>query len=397
MRNKITDDTRGSLWNKWDLHIHSVYSKEKQAKLQISDIFSKAVQQGISVIAITDHSNVDGLDETWKVWEENEVAINGKKIPLKEIIDFFPGVELKTSVGKRGVHTIALFPKYVDGKKVDKNFLSSELLTKINCSVQDIKKAGEGNYEKGLFEKAVDFRVLYNKVHDLGGLIVVHAGGKSSGFENEIAHAKDEDSISEIWNSLGAEKRELMSNYIDVCEIPNSSTEELEEADFYLKKFGKPTILSSDSHKDYEGKQFSWIKARPTFKGLLQVINEPKERVFIGKLPPKLIDQENYKSNYIDHVTISAIENKEEPHWFDNKIPLNGGLIAIIGKKGSGKSALSDSIALAGASHIKIEDYSFLRLDKFRKKGIAKDYQVKIDWLDAIPSTINLNGEVDIE
>lgn len=53
---------RGSSWLKWDLHIHSKYSKESRARLGVKDIFDKAIEHGISVISITDRSNVDALE-----------------------------------------------------------------------------------------------------------------------------------------------------------------------------------------------------------------------------------------------------------------------------------------------------------------------------------------------
>ena len=52
--------------------------------------------------------------------------------------------------------------------------------------------------------------------------------------------------------------------------------------------------------------------------------------------------------------------------WFENiGIEINSGLVAIIGNKGNGKSALSDSIGLVGntPNH---RDFSFLDRYKFR-------------------------------
>ncbi|GEM_PF-1650200 len=41
--------------------------------------------------------------------------------------------------------------------------------------------------------------------------------------------------------------------------------------------------------------------------------------------------------------------NEEQGIWFkDIEIPLNYGLVAIIGNKGNGKSALTDIISLCG-------------------------------------------------
>jgi hypothetical protein len=42
-----------------------------------------------------------------------------------------------------------------------------------------------------------------------------------------------------------------------------------------------------DEHSKPANK-YCWIKADPTFSGLRQIINEPEDRVFIGRLPPKM-------------------------------------------------------------------------------------------------------------
>jgi hypothetical protein len=55
---------------------------------------------------------------------------------------------------------------------------------------------------------------------------------------------------------------------------------------------------------------------------------------------------------------------------------------AIIRKKGSGKSALADIIALLGRTHIDPKDYSFLKPDKFRKGVIATEYSADLTWAD---------------
>ena len=70
--------------------------------------------------------------------------------------------------------------------------------------------------------------------------------------------------------------------------------------------------------------------------------------------------------------------------------------MAIIGKKGSGKSAQADSMALAGKSHADPNTYSFLRDDKFRKKGLAKQYEAILTWCDGISIKSNLNDQVSL-
>ena len=58
-----------SEWRKWNLHIHSIHSYEPSAKLPVENIFEAASVNNIAVISITDHSNVDGLDEALDIWK----------------------------------------------------------------------------------------------------------------------------------------------------------------------------------------------------------------------------------------------------------------------------------------------------------------------------------------
>lgn len=68
--------------------------------------------------------------------------------------------------------------------------------------------------------------------------------------------------------------------------------------------------------------------------------------------------------------------------WFDNVVPLNPGLVALIGNQGSGKSALTDCIALAANSET--TSYSFLNEQRFRKpsSGKASHFEAIITWED---------------
>ncbi|PIV09924.1 hypothetical protein COS51_00585, partial [Candidatus Roizmanbacteria bacterium CG03_land_8_20_14_0_80_36_21] len=66
---------RGSEWRKWDLHIHTPasYDWDKKCKETVKDIIDKAIAEKLSVIAITDHHTVKGIDDVVK-------AVNGKDL-----------------------------------------------------------------------------------------------------------------------------------------------------------------------------------------------------------------------------------------------------------------------------------------------------------------------------
>lgn len=384
---------RGSEWRKWDLHIHSKYSKETSAKLEIKDIFTKAIDNSISVISITDHSNVDGLDEIWKVWENEQY--NNK--PIKEQIDFLPGVELRTERGKHSVHALAVFPKHIKGKKVDKKYLEAELLHPLELTASKIEESGGGSYDKGLFEKCVTFEKFSDKMKEIGGLILIHAGRKSNGIEKEMAHSKDDATEHELLNTLGDEKEKIMRNWVDICELPNAEEKSLEDRDFYFNEFGKPCVVFSDSHESYPGEKFTWIKADPTFEGLKQVIYEPRDRVCLEPKPDSIQRVGTHRTKYIDEINITQASSYDEHRgvWFKEiAIPINHEMVAIIGNKGSGKSAIADIVGLLGESK-NIKTASFLNSNRFKKAGLARNFEAKIKWFSGDTDSKNLNDEVD--
>jgi energy-coupling factor transporter ATP-binding protein EcfA2 len=103
----------------------------------------------------------------------------------------------------------------------------------------------------------------------------------------------------------------------------------------------KPCLHGSDSHNQTSVGQpvdnrFAWIKGELEFDALRQACIDPAGRAYVGEQPPS----SGMPSQVISHVRI------KDAHWATTPdIPLNPGLIAIIGARGSGKTALADVIA----------------------------------------------------
>lgn len=331
---------RGSEWKKWDLHAHSDSSPGLPEQ-----IVNKMIEEGISAFSITDHNSVESVDEFLEI-------VKRKQQESKEIY-FFPGVELKTDKGKRPVHLIGIFP-LEDGKgvQINSDYLKQNLLSKIDCSDADIIKAGKDalgggkkldDYRKrGLLEITVPFEKAAKRIKDLRGITIVHAGTKSRGIEKEMRHAKSSD-VTELYNSLGHTKRILMEEYIDICELSNWNESSLKERDFYLKRFDKPSIVSSDAHRLSDiGLKYTWIKADLTFEGLKQIIYEPKERVYIGDDDPR-----RFAHSWLESFEVEDDSSKQFFIRQNNPIHFSPGLNVLIGARGSGKSVFHDSLALS--------------------------------------------------
>nr|WP_327786398.1 AAA family ATPase [Corynebacterium belfantii] len=81
----------------------------------------------------------------------------------------------------------------------------------------------------------------------------------------------------------------------------------------------------------------TWVKAKPTWDGLLQTLVEPDSRVMLQELSPDAKE---------DYLVIDSVEFKNTAN-FPQRIELNPGLNAIIGSRSSGKSSLLSHIAYA--------------------------------------------------
>lgn len=245
--------SRGSEWRKWNLHMHSEYSRENRTKMKITEIFDSAVKNNISMISITDHSNFDALDEIWDIYQ-NGMCEQGH---YSDIVDFLPGIELKTDKGKKGVHIISIFPKEIvvnrNTKQATKSVLYDNFCTKLGLSYSEIESNGDGDYAKGLLCSIVDFDRAVNLTHELGGVVIIHGGDKHGSIEEEMAHANSkEPTPEELYESLDITKTEIISSKIDIIELPNFERRQAKNAHFYNSVFLKPCMVASDAHEKSE-------------------------------------------------------------------------------------------------------------------------------------------------
>jgi hypothetical protein len=109
----------------------------------------------------------------------------------------------------------------------------------------------------------------------------------------------------------------------------------------------KPCLHGSDAHDQSATGQptnnrFSWIKGALTFDALRQACIDPGDRAYVGAEPPH---------RALPSQVISQVEITHAPWAVIPTVPLNSGLVTIIGARGSGKTALTDVIA-AGSDAI---------------------------------------------
>lgn len=347
--------SRGSEWRKWDLHFHTPASYDYQFKGATNEqIVEKMIDSKIGAFAVTDHHVMD----VERIQAMQSLA-DGR-------VTIFPGIELRTDLGGSSlIHITGVF-----AEDCDITDIWAKLSAKLDITASDIQKKGDE-------QVYVSLRTSAELIRELGGIVTVHAGKKA----NTIEGIKN----SELYKQQL--KRDLLRECINVLEVGRAS-DSVHYANIVFPQIGfqLPVCTFSDNHdiRSYDAKNVCFIKADPTFKGLLQIINEPQDRVCLDSVPPSVVRASRRSTRVIREVEIRKIEGSSTTEtWFDCSIPLNDELVAVIGNKGSGKSALSDILGLLGNTP-RHGAFSFLTSEKFRrpKNNLSRHFAATLVWAD---------------
>ncbi len=296
------NDPRGSIWRKWDLHFHTPSSFDYENK-SITDkqIIEKLKENEISVVVITDHHIID-----------TERIKNLQRLGKEEDIHVFPGIELRSELGgSESVHFIGIFRPDC---KLDE--IWTDIQSKCNLKSSDIETKGNDKIY-------CDLKDTCKLIHEMGGLVTIHAGGKSNSLE----------SIRNNQEFKKFLKKEIAEKYVDILELGNKDDQDdYNRIIFPSIGFAMPMVICSDNHciSNYLLKEICWIKADTTFDGLRQIIYEPRDRVYIGPVKPD--QKDTFK-------VIRKVKFTGSPD-FPEELEFNENLCSIIGSRSSGKSAL---------------------------------------------------------
>ena len=401
---------RGSIWRKWDLHIHTPASLWNHYGGDNEEIWEKFIcdlerlPPEFKVIGINDYIFLDGYKKVLKAKQSGRLLNIDLILPVIELrLDKFGGS--KTKLSRVNFHVI--FSDHISPEIIETQFIAA-LHSKYQISPQYSECIGEW---KALITK--------DSLRELGKLIIDSVPPERrdefgdpliEGFNNinfslqDIEEALDshyfkENYITTVgktewadikWDGHTIAEKKHIINTAQLVFISSQSVKDYHNAKKSLTdgRVNDRLLDCSDAHyfsdsqeKDRIGNCFTWIKADPTFEGLKQVLVEFDQRVYIGEIPEKVKIVENNKTKYIESVEIKKkAKSTLEEIWFDNHIKFNHDLVAIIGNKGSGKSALVDIVGLLGNSHH--DKYSFLNRDKFcnPKDNKAKHFKAILKW-----------------
>ena len=363
-------DPRGSVWRRWDLHFHTPASFDYAGgKPSAKELVDGLIAASIQVVAVTDHHVIDvGLIQEMQAYAADRLTV-------------LPGIELRTELGgKESVHVIGIFSEDCDVDDV-----WAKLQVQLAISPKEVLAQGDESI-------SVQYDVAFQRIHDLNGIVSTHAGKKTNSIEN----------VANAHQFKQAFKANLLRLQIDLLEVGKANDcQDYEKIVFPDIKARLPLIICSDNHdiRSYSTKCPLWIKADATFLGLRQLLNQPVSRVYLGDEPPSIMRVAQNATKYITGVSFEkTVERQDGAEWFGGKTALSTGLIAVIGNKGSGKSAVADVLGLLGDTRLPPDHFSFLCKDRFLrpKDKFGRDFVATVAWASEHTVSRGLDCTVDV-
>lgn len=414
---------KGSEWRKWDLHIHTPKSIIQHYGGDTPEVWEKYISdleqlpEEYKAIGINDYFFLDGYKEVLKFKNNGRLANIDLILPVIELrLDKFASLGADDPWKKVNFHII--FSNKIDAEIIESHFIKAvqtKLKIDVNGDDEDFneiityetlnqlgrkikentsKTINDSDLKTGFNSLTFNFEVILEKL-------------QATTFKGKYLTAvgKSEWETMRWDGSPGAKKTVInKANFVFTA---------LEKHDIYLKhkeklieqKINDKLLDCSDAHhfststdKDRIGNSFTWLKADTTFEGLKQVSND-KSRIFVGEKPELLTRVESGKTKFISSVSIDKIAGSTlTENWFNGlQIPFNHSMVAIIGNKGNGKSAIADTIGLVGNTK-NYEYFSFLRSEKFRSRkpiNRSEHFEATLSWEDGSSDVKKLNENPD--
>lgn len=294
-----------------------------------------------------------------------------------------PGVEINVL----GVHMLVLFGKRPYQKQNYSEGIKT-FLSKIN--INNAKTNGTLTVSDKSYTNVID------EINNIGAIFIYPHCNSSNGLfqergKTDRTHLADQFNYKSF-NILQSQNKSSVDSTISFI-----NTKDTLKSNYVFTLGSDARSLRNILQGDNTG-CFCWIKSDPTFEGLKQIIYEPESRVFIGAKPKILERVKNYKRRYIKSLNIKWKNGYDGTKgiWFNNNIiEFNKELIAIIGNKGSGKSAITDILGLLGNAKVEKNHLTFLHEKKFKKNGLAKNFKANLVWENDESNEENLNADID--
>jgi ABC-type lipoprotein export system ATPase subunit len=360
----------GSRWFRWEPHVHAPGTVlNDQFKGGDSwEGYLKALETAkpaIRAIGVTDYYST----------ESYERVCEAKRLGRLQGCDLiFPNIEMRLGIGTvKGkwvnLHLLAS-PEDPDHLAELKRFLArltfSAYDDSFSCNKDDLIRLGQRFDPKltdpvaALERGSEQFKVSFDQLKQAYGaiawaqknILIAVAGSETDGTSG-VRDAADAtlrlevEKFAHVIFASSAAQREFWLGR-------RSATENL-----LKERYGglKPCMHGSDAHEKRtvgipDVDRYSWIKGALEFDTLQQACIDPNGRAYVGVEPPV---------NATVSQVIATVEVSGAPWAQTPTLALNPGLVAIIGARGSGKTALADIIALGcDATSERLSQASFL-------------------------------------
>lgn len=343
----------GATWLRWEPHIHGPGTVLND-QFKGSDAFSayltdlEEVTPALRAIGITDYYSSE-------VYELVAQAKQSGRLPQCELI--FPNIELRLDVGTVNgsfvnIHLL-ICPNDEDHLNKIYRFLSLLVFRahgdNFHCTNADLIRLGKltdpsiTDDRKALELGAIQFKVSRIQLQDeyqasdwaKANIIIAVAGGSDgSGGLDRAADKTLREEIDKFAHVIFASADGQREFWLGKKAL---------NAEQIRSRYGslKPCMHGSDAHRPEDvgapkNNKFTWIKGVAQFDSLRQACIDPEGRAFVAPQPPLGANPSQ---------TILEV-NINDTLWCDTpKLNINPGLVAIIGARGSGKTALAEIIA----------------------------------------------------
>lgn len=395
---------KGSIWRKWDLHLHTPKTKlsnnfvlDGNDENEIWKEYCKIIEESdVSVFGITDYFCCENYFEFLNIFKTY--------YPDSEKV-FFLNIEfrLPVAVNKQGeeVNIHILFDNKLSKTKIDE-FL-------INLKTSDTDESGANIKCKNIQpDKFVSATISIDEI-DRG---LKEVFGSSKPFLI-IAAANN----AGLRPTKSPRKLSITDEIDKKCDAFFGG---IQNVDYYLStdryeepikiSKPKPVLSGCDAHSFEDlnlklGKKLiddkdnsiiicdnTWIKADLTFEGLKQVLYEPKYRIVIQENNPRSSTRkiESIKFNFPNNIKIQRKDSSDVQEFclknITNKIDFSNYFTCLVGGRGTGKSTIINLLAEKLNEKSEFFAYNSLTVDN-------KPYDLRSDTLNLV----EIEGTNEIE
>src|ERR1035438_3638006 len=361
---------RGSEWRRWDLHVHTPLSALDNGfgndfDAYAKELFEKALAREIAVIGVTDYFTIDGFKELRALQKDTkrlqellgaELAARAQQIRLLANIEFRLDVIVRVGEKDARVNAHVIFSDEVSSREIEENFLHRlEFLSQSapgnsddakSLTVANLREFGARlKVEHPPFADRTDLEVGMTQAVVSHSKISELLAKNRAAFERRYLFviAADEDLSNVPWDGQGHSTRKFLIQKSHMLFSSNAGTrafglgQRSESVAAFEDEFRsrKACIHGSDAHRPQDLFVFAedrqlWVRADPTFDGLVQLYHEPDARVFIGAEPPALQRVRESATKSIQEIAFKRDTRAgAEARWLSGSVPLNAGLAAL--------------------------------------------------------------------